>query len=59
MTLKQLLKSRTMVFNAVVTLAVTIAPMFGYIPSANLITAIYGVGNSILRLITTESISAK
>lgn len=59
MTLAQIIKSRTVKFNAVITAIVEIARALGYEVPIDVVTWIFGLGNIGFRLITKQPISEK
>ncbi len=56
---KQLFKSKTINFNALVPAAVAILAAFGVAVPATLVTAILVIGNMLLRMLTKEAIADK
>ena len=56
---KQVLKSRTISFNALATLILPILPQLGVYLTPEMVTAILGIGNIILRFMTDKKVDEK
>lgn len=59
MDLKQAIKSRTISFNAIATLIIPVLPQLGVSLTPEMITAIMGIGNIILRFLTDKAVDEK
>ena len=59
MELKQVVKSKTIKFNARMSLAMLALPYFGVAITPELTGAIYGIGNILLRFITDKPLNEK
>ena len=59
MELKQVVKSKTINFNALMSLGMLALPYFGVAITPQLTGAIYGIGNIILRFMTNKSLNEK
>ena len=56
---KNVLQSKTVGFNVIVTAAISIASYFGLDIPTELATGIFAIGNFILRLVTKEAVNFK
>ena len=59
MELKQVAKSKTMNFNVFMPLILTLLPAFGVTVTPEIASAILGIGNIVLRLLTKNAIADK
>ena len=55
----QMLKSKTINFNALATSVVAILTALGVVIPVEVVTGVFAIGNFILRLLTKEPVSAK
>lgn len=56
---KQIVKSRTINFNAFMPIILMVLPKFGIVVTPELTAAILGIGNIILRFMTDKSVNDK
>lgn len=56
---KQLLKSKTINFNALIPAIVVLTSALGYPIPPEAVAAIFSIGNIVLRMVTTKPISEK